>query len=142
MILGVAIRIATGAKSLIGSYGRSCCRIGLIVCVLAVPCTSVYPSGGDFAASCNPMAPLAPARLSMIDDWPHASVNFWPIKRMIVSPAPPGENGTMMRIGFDGYDCVGAVCATAALLEAAIRIAAKRRACEVVGDVGATIVSI
>jgi hypothetical protein len=62
----------------------------------------VYPSGADFAASCKPMTPLAPARLSMIDGWPQASVSFWPTTRMIASPDPPGENGVMMRMGFDG----------------------------------------
>src|SRR5690348_6895078 len=42
--------------------------------------------------------------------------------RASMSAGPPGENGTIRRIGFDGYDG-GDACANAALVKSALTIA-------------------
>ena len=53
-------------------------------------------------ATSVPMMPLAPGRVSITTCWPHCSVIFCPSMRAIVSDVPPGDQGTIMRIGFDG----------------------------------------
>ena len=64
--------------------------------------SSVWPSGGAFAADAAPMVPLAPPRLSTMTGCPHASLSFCAIARDRMSVPPPGGNGTMMRIGAVG----------------------------------------
>src|SRR5450830_486342 len=54
----------TGAKSLIGSYGRFGYRNGWMVIEPTLPNSSVYPSGGDLATYSEPMIAEAPARFS------------------------------------------------------------------------------
>src|SRR5512143_2468623 len=49
------------------------------------------------------MLPPAPGRLSTMTCCPHASVSFCPTSRARMSVAPPGGNGTTIRIGLVGY---------------------------------------
>src|SRR5882757_7929478 len=51
-----------------------------------------------------PMMPLAPGRLSITTDCLVFSSIRLPIRRAVMSPEPPGPNGTMILIGRDGYD--------------------------------------
>src|SRR5690242_14670424 len=51
-----------------------------------------------------PMLPPAPGRLSTITCWPSAALIGAAMRRAIVSPPPPAEDPTMMRIGLVGYD--------------------------------------
>jgi hypothetical protein len=44
----------------------------------------------------------------MITGWPHASLNFCPSVRPMMSEVPPGENGTTTRMGLAGYACPAA----------------------------------
>src|ERR1700704_67718 len=48
------------------------------------------------------MLPLAPARFSTITCWPSTAGNALATRRVVASAAPPGELGTMQRMGFDG----------------------------------------
>src|SRR3954468_10106891 len=52
-----------------------------------------------------PTTPPAPARLSTTTCCPQFSLIFEAILRAMRSLALPGVNGTMMRIGLDGYFC-------------------------------------
>jgi len=49
-----------------------------------------------------PMIPLAPGRLSMTTGCLVLSSICLPIRRAVMSPEPPGPNGTMILIGRDG----------------------------------------
>src|SRR4051794_41868428 len=49
------------------------------------------------------MMPLAPGRLSMTTACLVFSSICLPIRRAVMSPEPPGPNGTMILIGRDGY---------------------------------------
>src|SRR4051794_32832608 len=51
-----------------------------------------------------PMMPLAPGRLSMMTACFVFSSICLPISRAVISPEPPGPNGTMIRIGRDGKE--------------------------------------
>src|SRR3990172_10502140 len=59
--------------------------------------------------------PPAPERLSTTTCCPSPSPSFGATERAITSVPPPGGNGTMKRIGFDGHvcDCAGAAAKTA-----------------------------
>src|SRR4030095_15674269 len=70
--------------------------------------TSVYPSGGAFAAASVPMMVFAPTRLSTTSCWPHSSASFCPGMRARVSTALPAENGTMRWTGLFGQVCAAA----------------------------------
>src|SRR5258706_11159214 len=48
--------------------------------------------------------PAAPPLFSTSTDWPSDSCSFCAITRVPTSVPPPGGNGTMMRIGFEGED--------------------------------------
>src|SRR2546423_11396757 len=60
------------------------------------------------------MLPAAPGLLSMVTDWPIASVRYLPTARADISTPPPGWNPTTMRTGLDGYDCAIALTDTSA----------------------------
>ncbi|MND08779.1 hypothetical protein D3C83_316490 [compost metagenome] len=49
-----------------------------------------------------PMLPLAPGLFSMRNCWPRRSVRKSPIRRAMMSVAPPAGKPTTMRAGFDG----------------------------------------
>src|SRR5947208_10709236 len=51
------------------------------------------------------MLPLAPARLSTITCWPSTAGSAFAMRRVMVSAPPPGELGTMHRIGLTGNAC-------------------------------------
>src|SRR5256886_13045261 len=51
------------------------------------------------------MLPLAPARLSTITGWPSTEGSALAMRRVMVSAPPPGELGTMHRIGLTGNAC-------------------------------------
>src|SRR5882672_4106699 len=64
---------------------------------------------------------LAPGRFSMMNGWPSRSESHWPMRRAVMSDAPPAAKPTMMRTGRVGYSCAhagvqiaGAAIATAA----------------------------
>ncbi len=78
---------------------------GLIARLPVWPMTSVWPSGGAFAASSSPIVPFAPGRLSGTGCCPKASPSFWATYRPVMSVAAPGGNGMMIRSGLDGYAC-------------------------------------
>ena len=84
-----------GAKSLIGSYGTFLYSTGLTVNGPLLPISKVWPSGAAFATISVPMPPFAPGRLSTITDCPSASVSFWAMVRVKISPAPPATEGQM-----------------------------------------------
>ena len=48
------------------------------------------------------MPPAAPATFSTMIDWPSAFSMPGCAMRTAVSAGPPGGNGTMMRMGFEG----------------------------------------
>src|SRR2546429_8334247 len=48
------------------------------------------------------MLPLAPARFSTTTCWPSTVGSAFATRRVMLSAAPPGELGTMQRMGFDG----------------------------------------
>src|SRR5260221_6104302 len=50
----------------------------------------------------------APGRLSMITCWPMLSLTFAPTMRATGSVTPPGGNGRIHVIGFDGNACAWA----------------------------------
>src|SRR3954468_24624270 len=56
-----------------------------------------------------PMLPPAPGRLSTITCWPSAALIGAATRRAMISPPPPAEDPTMMRIGLVGYACAHAV---------------------------------
>ena len=55
-----------------------------------------------------PMLPPAPLRLSTTTCCFHASVSLCPTRRATSSVGPIGGNGTINRIGRDGYCCPAA----------------------------------
>ena len=61
-----------------------------------------------------PIEPDAPAWFSTTTGWPRLSLNFCPTSRALMSPAPPGGLGTMMRIGRDGRSCAVAASGSSA----------------------------
>jgi hypothetical protein len=46
--------------------------------------------------------PLAPGLFSTTKGWPVLSSMYLPISREVMSPEPPGANGTMMRMALVG----------------------------------------
>src|SRR5262245_10712175 len=71
--------------------------------------STVVPSAGDLAAASCPTLPPAPPRFSTTLGWPVRSASLEDTMRVTMSAGPPGGNGTIQRIGFDGH----AVCACA-----------------------------
>src|SRR5262245_61721362 len=69
----------------------------------------VWPSGSAFATISVATTPPAPGRLSMMICWPIWSLIFCATTRAVMSPTPPGPNGTRKRIGLDGNCCALAV---------------------------------
>ena len=101
---------ATGAKSLIGSYG-SFISAPEMACVVRMD-SSVWPSGFALATYCVPMRPSAPGRLSTSTGCFSASDSLGASNRAATSDDPP-EYGTTIRIGRFGYWPAGwAACAT------------------------------
>src|SRR5262249_30965491 len=79
-----------------------------MVCATEMITPMVWPSGAARLRSFIPSAPEAPAWFSTTTGWCRLSLNFWPISRALMSPAPPGGLGTMMRIGREGKSCAEA----------------------------------
>src|ERR1051326_3881366 len=67
--------------------------------------SSVWPSGGDFAASRAAISPAPPGRFSTITGWPKASESLVEICRARMSGELPAGLGTRMRMGLDGNPC-------------------------------------
>jgi hypothetical protein len=63
--------------------------------------------------------PLAPGLLSTTNGWPVLSSMYLPTERAVMSPEPPGANGTTMWIGFAGYASLSARAGIAASREVA-----------------------
>jgi hypothetical protein len=61
--------------------------------------SSVYPSAGARTAASMPILVPAPGRFSMTNGCPSRPDNCWPTMRAMISKAPPGATGTMMRTG-------------------------------------------
>src|SRR6185436_11693875 len=92
--------MATGSNDFMMSCGR---RLNAMLVGNATEISSsVYPSGGDFAACSVPMMPPAPPRLSITTPWPRRSLSCWPMARPTTSLLPPGGNGMIRRTGFEG----------------------------------------
>src|SRR6266513_1410665 len=92
----------TGARSLSGLYGILEKMNWFTAIVDALPNKNVYPSGVLRATSAAPMLPLAPARFSAKNVWLDDFVRCSARMRPAMSAAPPGSNGTTMRIGLLG----------------------------------------
>src|SRR5215469_12065675 len=92
-----------GAKSLIGSYGRSLNSDGLTAALPTGTSASVYPSGAALATEATPMLPAAPGLFSTITGEDHRCARFSATTRASASAVPPAANGTTMRIVWDGY---------------------------------------
>jgi hypothetical protein len=60
--------------------------------------SSVWPSAGALATMSVPTLVAPPGRLSTTTAWPKASFSFCATTRAALSLAPPGANGTTMRI--------------------------------------------
>src|SRR5262249_49334692 len=69
-----------------------------MVCATEMATPMVWPSGAARLSAPMPSAPDAPARFSTTTGWRRLSLSFCPIARALMSPAPPGGFGTMMRI--------------------------------------------
>src|SRR6185503_9171847 len=67
----------------------------------------VWPSGLAVAQASMPITPDAPLRLSTTTGTFQRWDSCGPSNRAQVSAVVPGVNGTMMRIGRDGYSCAG-----------------------------------
>src|SRR5438094_571763 len=91
----------TAARSLTVSYGMLCRRLGLMTCAVTTT-PSVWPSGADFATRSVPTTVPAPGRFSTITGWPQTSCILPATRRPMMSVAPPGGNGTIMRTGLVG----------------------------------------
>src|SRR5882672_2731826 len=109
---GARVSSDTGAKSRIGSTGKSLNKAGENV-KLGTTASSVWPSGAAFAAvvSATMTAAPPPARLSTMNCWPRFWLNFAANRRAWISVAPPGACGTMTRTGLLGKPA--ALCAIA-----------------------------
>src|SRR5436853_179915 len=69
-----------------------------IVCASEMTTPRVPPSGAARLTMFMPMAPEAPGWFSTTTGRRRLSLSFGPISRALMSPAPPGGLGTMMRI--------------------------------------------
>lgn len=93
----------------------------------------VYPSPWARLATCAPMLPPAPGRLSTTTVWPQVFDSSEATVRVKKSEEPPGGNETIIDTDFDGYPlCASAGApATASVLMA--RSAAARETRDVIG---------
>ncbi len=98
----------TPAKSLNVSYGNFERANGLIVKLGAIS-SNVCPSAGARATISAPIAVLAPGRFSTMMFCPSDRVSGCASVRAMMSAAPPGGNGTTMRIGRLGQSCASVV---------------------------------
>ncbi|MNR10142.1 hypothetical protein D3C85_1263770 [compost metagenome] len=78
----------------------------------------------------EPMAPPAPGRLSTTICWPMLAPTFWAMARASRSVAPLAGNGTISRIGLDGY--VSACDGAATRVRLVVRPMPSRRSQEVI----------
>jgi hypothetical protein len=74
---------------------------GIRTCVLVLPKTNVCPSGCERATSVAPITPPPPPLFS-ITTVPSVGFILSAHSRAATSVAPPGENGTIRRIGRSG----------------------------------------
>jgi hypothetical protein len=70
--------MASGAKSLTGSYGSFDIRMALFTCVSGSVMNTVWPSGADLATKSAAMMPLAPGLGSTTTGWPQRCSSFSP----------------------------------------------------------------
>jgi len=94
----------TALKSFRGSNCRPCFTAGWMM-KLGKTTSSVWPAPGARAASSYPITAPAPGRFSAITGCPRPFAMRSPRSRLVISAAPPGGKGTMMRRGFEGNDC-------------------------------------
>ena len=99
---GTVENSATGAKSLMASYGRFLVSNGWIDCCPIVANSNVYPSAGALATKFAPMLPPPPGLFSTMTVWPSASDIRLASRRPIRLTVPPGANGTIMVMGLAG----------------------------------------
>src|SRR6266699_6227906 len=116
-------RWMTGASSLNGSMLAF--RKNGLVMIAGTTNTTVVPSGAARAAASWPTLPPAPPRFSTIAGCPTRSASFADTRRVTTSAGPPGGNGTIQRIGFDGH----AVCACTSVPANAIAAAKTAARC-------------
>ena len=108
----------TGVKSRTGSYGSLVYSDGLMVSDEATT-SKVCPSGAALVTISVPLMVPAPGRLSTITVCLKISVSRAAINRAVRSVDAPGDCGTTMRIGRDGY-AVASVCANTGAQHTAI----------------------
>src|SRR5688572_20090855 len=101
-MFGNFVSCDTVAKSRTESNGSLRPRAGLIENDDATT-MNVYPSGAARATISVPAMPLEPGRLSTMTVCLNASLKPCAISRAVKSVDAPGDCGTMIRIGRDGY---------------------------------------
>src|SRR5262245_20920635 len=84
------------------SYAALRVKLSAIVSVALVPSRMVWPSGALLATARAPMVLPAPPRLSIRIGCLRASLSRSEIARAITLVLPPGVNGTISVIGFEG----------------------------------------
>lgn len=67
---------------------------GATASVLALPHSSVYPSGAAFETKVAPSDPPTPGLFSMMTGCPRCVLSTLPTRRALRSVGPPVENGT------------------------------------------------
>ncbi|MNC88225.1 hypothetical protein D3C83_40200 [compost metagenome] len=92
------LMVETGAKARVRSYGSFLNSECVMACEL-LSSRSVWPSGSALATISVAMMPPALGRLSMTTCWPSDTLIFCATARAVMSPTPPGPNGTRKRIG-------------------------------------------
>src|SRR3546814_16521999 len=82
---GTAATLVTGAKSLMGSYGRLANSHGLMACVATAPITSVKLSGSALADRSAALVPPDPDRFLTMIGWPNEARTFQALRRGVGS---------------------------------------------------------
>src|ERR1700704_1878006 len=110
-LLAIAV---IGVKSLTMSNDAFLFWMRSMVCASEMTTPMVVPSGAERLSMFMPIEPDAPAWFSTTTGWRRLSLNFRPTSRALMSPAPPGGLGTMMRIGRNGRSCAVAASGSSA----------------------------
>src|SRR5690242_10428821 len=82
-----------------------------LVMIAGTTNSTVVPSGAAFAAASWPTLPPAPPRFSTTAGCPRRSASLLDTMRVTTSAGPPGGNGTIQRIGFEGQPPADCACA-------------------------------
>src|SRR5262249_9063575 len=105
---GLSAIAVMGVKSLTMSNDAVLFWMRSMVCASEITTPMVVPSGAARLSMFMPIDPDAPAWFSTTTGWRKLSLSLCPISRALMSPAPPGGLGTMMRTGRGGMSCAAA----------------------------------